>query len=142
VPGVRITMDKSSLEKLQRSLSLVDTKTAKNTLKRAVTAAAAQVRDNLRAVEPRRTGGLAKGTKSRSTRGGGAEVYGEHPRAAHAHIVRKGTKDRKTRKGQNRGAMPSNAAMQGVLDRAGAGYADSVLANVSNDLVRLFEKGT
>ena len=98
---------------------------------------ARQVKDELKGVEPKRSGGLRKGTRSRSTSGGGAIVYGAHPQAAHATIVRKGTTARRTKKGLSRGSMPSNAAMQGVLDRAAGEYADRAAKELENDTYRL-----
>jgi hypothetical protein len=120
--GVRITMDKTGLADLHFILNGLNKKDAKNAARRTFAALARDVRQELKGVEPKRTGGLKRGTRSRVTRGGGAIVYGQHPEAAHAAIVRKGTKARKTRKGYARGSMPDNKAMQNVLSRAATEY--------------------
>lgn len=120
--GVRITLDKSGLEDLKFILGALNKKDAKNAARRTFAALARDIKTDLKAAEPRRKGGLKRGTKSRVTSGGGAIVYGAHPEAAHAAIVRKGTKSRKTRKGYDRGSMPESRPMQDVLSRAASEY--------------------
>jgi hypothetical protein len=140
--GVRITIDKSGLAGIERALAGLNKRDAKNTTKRAFTAFGRDVRESLRAVEPSLTGGLRKGTKSKSTQGGGVVIYGEHPRAAHANIVKKGTAQRRTKKGAARGAMPGNAAMQAVLAEAATQGAERVAQNILNDIASRVEKAS
>jgi hypothetical protein len=67
-----------------------------------------------------KTGNLRKGISVVGTRGGGAQRAIVRSAAPHAHLFEYGTKQRQTKKGANRGAMPkapTNEAMIPIIVR-------------------------
>lgn len=134
------------VKELQRALAPIAPKAAKAVFKKAATRFAAETRDAVRSVEGDATGNLRKATKSKSTRGGGAVVYvdrsgGSSGKGYHAHIHRKGTKPRKTKKGWARGASPANVRVDKVLDSQSRRFLDSVGTVVLADLKARVAKG-
>lgn len=126
---------------VKEMLSSATSRGAKAITKSAFVRFASEVKRQLVAVEPERKGNLKSSTKSTSTKSGGAKVYTEKPKGAHAYIVRKGTKTRRTKSGANRGEMPSNPQMDAVLTQAPAKFANEVVPRVAAEIKRRMERG-
>lgn len=141
MPRQPVYLEVEGIGEVKRLLSGATVAFAKNASKRLFTGFAASVRNDLRQAAPVRAGKLKGAIKSKSTKAGGAKVYAAKPEGAHAHIVRKGTKDRKTKAGANRGAMPANARMQAVLDAAPERFRSEVGTRVIADIKKQVEKG-
>lgn len=94
---------------------------------------AAETRDKLRSATPRgATGNLKRATKAKSMAGGGAKVYisrdgSTSGRGYHSHIVEKGTKARRTKKGASRGTMPAANYQEPILQQARGDFDRSVV---------------
>jgi hypothetical protein len=88
---------------------------------------ARETREDFRASAPEgATKKLRRSIKARSTRGGGAQVYGDRKVAPHTHFRDAGTKDRKTKKGQNRGKVEGTHWIKKAQERAKARFESSV----------------
>jgi hypothetical protein len=120
---------------------------AKREVKKRAYGIARVARDRLRTASPEgETGNLKRAHKAKTSRGGGATVYvdrsgGRSGKGYHYHIVAKGTGSRKTRKGANRGVMPSNNYADPILDATIASASAELSREVLDELVKNIKGG-
>lgn len=141
----KAVMELVGAKELQAALRTLAPKESKRIFKKVAVKFAAETRDALRSVEGVEEGNLKRATKSKSTKAGGAVVYvdrsgGVSGKGYHAHIHRKGTKRRTTRKGANRGVGPANVRMDRVVESQAARFVEKVGAPVLQELKALMNK--
>lgn len=86
-----------------------------------------ETRDDMRAHAPEgETKKLKKSIKSKETRGGGVKVYGDRRIAPHTHFRDAGTKERKTKRGANRGKVVGTHWIENAQARAKARFQSNV----------------
>lgn len=133
-----------ALEMLRRAISKDATPLVKNAFRRASLEYAKDTRDKLRGATKKTTGNLAKAEKHKGTKGGGAKVYidksgGTSGRGFHWHLVERGSKDRKTRRGAGRGKMPASPYINQVIDQAAAEFASAIIPKLVAQVRRKLE---
>jgi hypothetical protein len=135
-----------ALAALKAALSPTMIPLVKNAFRAESLGYARETRDKLRANTPKLEGNLRKATKHKGTKGGGAKVYidksgGNSGRGFHWHLVQKGSKQRKTKKGANRGVMPAAPYINQVTDAAAQGFTSTVVPRVVARIRRKMESG-
>lgn len=114
---------------------------AKKIGKKAFVKFARATRDDMRAHAPEDKGKLRKSIKARSTRSGGAQVYGDRRVAPHTHFADAGTKARKTKKGANRGKVKGTKWISEAQRRALARFKAEVSAPLLAELANAIKRG-
>lgn len=133
-----------ALDMLRRSVSKDATPLVKNAFRRASLEYAKGTRDKLRLATKDKTGNLKKATKHKGTKGGGAKVFidksgGTSGRGFHWHLVERGSKDRKTRKGYARGRMPASPYINQIIDQAAAEFSTAIVPKLIAQVRRKLE---
>lgn len=133
-----------ALEMLRKAISKDATPLVKNAFRRASLEYAREVRDDLRAATPVLTGNLRRATKHKSTQGGGAKVFvdksgGGSGRGYHWHLLERGTKARRTKKGASRGAMPAQPYINAITDRAALAFVSQIVPKLIAQVRRKLE---
>lgn len=131
---------------LQEALSAKAIPLVKNAFRRAALGYAKQTRDRLRAATKKHTGNLSRAEKHKGTKGGGAKVYvdksgGTSGRGFHWHLVERGSKGRRTRKGANRGKMPASPYVNQVTDAAADRFAAEIIPGIVAQVRKKLEGG-
>lgn len=131
---------------LKEALSPQAIPLVKNAFRRASLAFAKGTRDRLRAATRKRTGNLSRAEKHKGTKGGGAKVYvdksgGTSGRGYHWHLLERGTKSRKTRKGAARGKMPASPYVNQVTDDAAARFNSEIVPALVAQVRKKLEGG-
>lgn len=134
------------MDMLYRALSPAAIPLVKNAFRRDSLEYARQTRDKLRAATKKKTGNLSRAEKHKGTKGGGAKVYvdksgGTSGRGYHWHLVERGSKVRKTRKGANRGKMPASPYVNQVIDKAAAEFATDIVPRIVAQVRKKLEGG-
>lgn len=103
---------------------------------------ARRVRDDFRASAPEGpTKKLRKSIKARSTRSGGAQVYGDRRVAPHTHFRDAGTKQRKTKAGANRGSVDATHWIDKVQKRAKERFQTEVAKPLLHEVAQALKEG-
>lgn len=114
---------------------------AKKIGRKAFVEFARKTRDDLRAHAPEGpTKKLRKSIKARSTRSGGAQVYGDRRVAPHTHFADAGTKQRKTKKGANRGKVSGTHWIRKGQERAKARFQSEVAGPLLAELTESIKR--
>lgn len=103
---------------------------------------ARRVRDDFRASAPEGdTKKLRKSIKARSTRSGGAQVYGDRRVAPHTHFRDAGTKQRKTKAGANRGSVDATHWIDKAQKRAKERFQTEVAKPLLHEVAQALKEG-
>lgn len=115
---------------------------AKRIGRKLFTQYARRVRDDFRANAPEgETRKLRKSIKARSTRSGGAQVYGDRRVAPHIHFRDAGTKQRKTKAGANRGSVEATHWITKAQQRARERFQAEVAKPLLDEVVKTLKGG-
>lgn len=139
---IKISLKAAGIEGMMEALAgAPSVKFAKATARAAFTKFARETRDQLRSRTPVNTGNLKKATQAKGTQGGGAKVYvardgSSTGKGFHSHIVEKGTKQRRTKKGANRGRSAAQNYQAPVLAAARARFDGEITKRLRDELIR------